>query len=405
MSLPHGGITGNTLIEGFKFNIYCVSGDILYYYNSFQNTIDAFNLNTRTKRAIPGNYTIDGLAADNEYLYFINLDDGGKPYRVKLTGEDKLKLSDDYSKFLKLHSGYIFYLNCSDAFSLYKVTADGKNRTKVNYYEISDNVRRLIKYYANADKSELWIASSYEYVWLMSKLYYKGYHYYTDRNSNFCLFRRKNDLTEIKKLTDTPVSSFDIYNDKIYYSKGIISQTLNLSLETVSEASPVQGFFCMSLQGMDIQQVSNETAYYMKVTDKKLFYKSQELGTKGLRYLELENGLVASKVITTDSKIYRFEFKDNCLFYTSGASYYATKLLRFDVATNKQMVLYESEKSISLDFYIFEDKIYAGDYTKGESNNIERYYFRMDTDGTNIESITQNEYMTNNPVFRPYYNK
>ncbi len=81
----------------------------------------------------PGNTINLGLAALRDgWVYYANLNDSGKIYKVKNDGTGRVALNSDRSRFINVIGSWIYYMNDSDGKKIYKISTDGTGRQRLN---------------------------------------------------------------------------------------------------------------------------------------------------------------------------------------------------------------------------------------------------------------------------------
>jgi hypothetical protein len=83
-----------------------------------------------------------GLAAiQGDLIYYANVNDGQKLYRMNADGTGSTKISDDMAAFINVVGDWIYYSgNGGDGWSIYKIRTDGTGRTNLNVNGGSINV-------------------------------------------------------------------------------------------------------------------------------------------------------------------------------------------------------------------------------------------------------------------------
>lgn len=67
---------------------------------------------------------------DNDWVYYINEDDGNKLYKIKLDGGSRTKICDDRldNYYTEIVNGWIYYQNSNDGNKYYRIKTDGTER-------------------------------------------------------------------------------------------------------------------------------------------------------------------------------------------------------------------------------------------------------------------------------------
>lgn len=71
------------------------------------------------------------LLVAGEWLFYSNLSDGEKLYRVRADGTCCSKVSDDRVGYLNYDRRYIYYTNTAERHALYRVLPEGGEKSKV----------------------------------------------------------------------------------------------------------------------------------------------------------------------------------------------------------------------------------------------------------------------------------
>lgn len=68
---------------------------------------------------------------DGSTIYYSNISDKYKLYRINMDGSENKKLNDHKSLYMSVSEGLIYYSDYEDGGALYKMSTDGKNKTKL----------------------------------------------------------------------------------------------------------------------------------------------------------------------------------------------------------------------------------------------------------------------------------
>lgn len=261
-----------------------------------------------------GNILNGGYAAlDSSYRYYRNGEDGGKLYRAKADGTEKVKLSDDSVGSLNIIGNWIYYRNLVDSSSIYRIKNDGTERAKI----VSDNFKDFIVeggwiyYYSSADSSKVYristsgqsrskvVDSSSDFFTVNS-----GQLYYINKADNNGLY--KVDLTNLlsKKICSDSVVKFDVYRGKVYYSN--LASNKNLYSIDIFGDNRVK-LLDVSVDNINI---SEGWIYYSNAADNTI-YKSKIDGTSNVKVSDNTSNAVCVignfiyYVNTIDNKLYK----------------------------------------------------------------------------------------------------
>jgi hypothetical protein len=136
-----------------------------------------------------------GLAAiQGDWIYYANLNDGQKLYKIKTDNTGRAKVSDDIVMNINVVGDWIYYSgNGGDGWSIYKIRTDGTGRTNLNVNGGLVNVIGDLIFYKADD----------------------------------ALYRMKTDGTGNVKLVDN-FTNYSIVGDWIYYTANMIGETYRM---------------------------------------------------------------------------------------------------------------------------------------------------------------------------------
>lgn len=111
------------------------------------------------EREIIYNESVDYITIDNEWLYYINADGESEPniYRMSLDGVGKNpeRINDDESYSLNVSGGWVYYANDDDGGKIYRIRTDGTEKMKLNDDESIDiNLVGNWVYYRNLSETD-----------------------------------------------------------------------------------------------------------------------------------------------------------------------------------------------------------------------------------------------------------
>ena len=129
------------------------------------------------------------LILDKDWIYYQNMKDRNRLYKVHIDGSSKKKLNDDYSISLFKSGDWIFYINISDGDKIYKISTDGNERVKLNENQ----------------------SSGFNLVndWI----------YYSNRNDQDKLYKMRTDGSKQEKIYNDNVGWYDAVSDMLNYKK------------------------------------------------------------------------------------------------------------------------------------------------------------------------------------------
>ncbi|GLC29699.1 DUF5050 domain-containing protein [Clostridium omnivorum] len=338
-----------------------------------------------------GNILNGGYAAlDSSYRYYRNGEDGGKLYRAKVDGTEKVKLNDDSVESINVIGNWIYYRNLLDSSSIYRIKNDGTERSRI----VSDNFSNFIVeggwiyYYSSYDSSRIYRISTSgqnrsKVVDASSDTFTvnSGQLYYINKDVNNALY--KVDLTTLAsiKISSDVVGKFDVYRGNIYYSnlasnKNLYSIDLDGgNLKKILDAS------------VDSINLSEGWLYYNNASDNKM-YKYKLDGTSNTK---ISDNTTNAFCVTGDM-IYYINTMDNKL-YKIGIDGTSNKLVdNYRVYQLNNLVAEFNNKDEALNYV--NSKVLDHSCILGPSDNViwNNYSLYRVYDG----SILQKEFEINN---------
>lgn len=132
----------------------------------------------------------ENLNVAGGWIYYSNASDGYRPYKIRMDGTERTKISDDQMLFMVVAEGWIYYSNSSDDDKLYRVATNGAGRTK-----LSDDRTGFINVVG-------------------------GYVYYTNASDSDCLYRIKADGSGRRRVSNMDMGPMPIntVSGLIYYN-------------------------------------------------------------------------------------------------------------------------------------------------------------------------------------------
>ncbi len=140
-----------------------------------------------------------GIYVAGDWVYYTNLKDGGKLYKMRTDGTEITKLNDDASIEINVVGDWIYYLNDSD-YQLCKMRTDGTEKTKLN-----DDVACNINVVG-------------DWIYYLNNSYNARFSHEFLPPFGFKIFKMRTDGTERTKLSDDKSSYMNIEGGWIYYS-------------------------------------------------------------------------------------------------------------------------------------------------------------------------------------------
>lgn len=204
-------------------------------------------------------------------IYYSNLNDSSKIYMIRTDGTRRIKINDDESFNVTVADNWIYYTNASDGGHIYKIAADGSGRLKLNdsnskYMNVKwDNI-----YYVNADDGRVLNRMQINQPSVFHKLeniyagginVYDGWIYFSNHKENNNLYAVNYENTVMKKLSGDSVFDIQVLEDTIYYSN----------------ASDGDKLYKIKTNGADRTKIYDGSAYLISIAgDWIYFFKDKE---------------------------------------------------------------------------------------------------------------------------------
>lgn len=109
-------------------------------YVKWTNTTGGWDNNIYKVSLVPGEQiplrlnrdASENLSVTDGWIFYVNASDGYKPYKIRLDGTGRAKITDDPIIFMTAADGWLYYGNFADGGKLYKIAVDGTGRTKLS---------------------------------------------------------------------------------------------------------------------------------------------------------------------------------------------------------------------------------------------------------------------------------
>lgn len=267
---------GNTIGNIANFGIFAKSEGFLYfsrpsvkpglYKIKYDPSLNIKNLKIDSAQII-SNDTAYYINISGDFIYYRNVGDGGKLYKIKKDGTQRTKLNDDNSFYVNLRDDWIYYQNASNGRFLYKIKTDGTERTQLN-----DN---YTSYIAAVD----------------------GWIYYQNETCGSVLYKIKEDGSQNTKLNDDVSVYLNVDNGWIFYT----NRSDNQSLYKIKE------------DGSQRTKIYSGSTFHLNI-DNGYIYSSDN---KSKNFFRIKEDGTDKKMLNTDPsiKIDEFNFAGNYIFY------------------------------------------------------------------------------------------
>lgn len=243
------------------------------------------------------------VAKHNDWVYYINHVDGGKLYKIKSSGDNKTKVSDDVPLYINVVGDWIYYCNLLDNGSIYKIKTDGTGRGKI----CDDPGEEIIV----------------ENDWI----------YYENAAENYKIYKIKTDGTGRQKLNDDYSGNQNLIDGYIYYTN----------------CSDNYKIYKIKLDGSGRCAINDDKSGFLNVIDGWIYYEN--LSDKSKLYKIKIDGTSKTKI--SDEAGSFLNVSDGWIYYTSLNNKNALCKIKLDGTGNKTL---NEESSVFI--HVTEDYIY-----------------------------------------------
>ena len=90
--------------------------------------------NLRVRLTVPANSVQEGafvVVESGDWLFYGNLADGEKLYRIRTDGSQRAKIADDRVGYLNFDANFLYYTSTSVGNALFRIKPDGSGRLKL----------------------------------------------------------------------------------------------------------------------------------------------------------------------------------------------------------------------------------------------------------------------------------
>ncbi|WP_167578068.1 DUF5050 domain-containing protein [Ammoniphilus sp. YIM 78166] len=181
-----------------------------------------------------GNISNWGIAAQQgDWVYFSNITNGNRLYKMRLDGTAKQKLNDDNALYINVMGDWVYYINRNDQMKMYKIRTDGTQRTKIDdqhsatvmvvvgdwiYYVTQSEQYRIYKMNVNGTgKTRMGEDYGVEEMYVSA-----DWIFYTAQPQNLRIYKIKTDGTNRAQVTQDSARQLNVVGDWIYF----VNQTL-----------------------------------------------------------------------------------------------------------------------------------------------------------------------------------
>ena len=290
---------------GVDSDIYYIKGENYSY--TEPNTVYKMDLDGNGRSRID-NLELGSLSfpiLNNGWIYYTNVEDAGKLYKIRTNGMDKTKLTDVEVLDPQIVNEWIFYFDTSD-YHIYKVKFDGSEKTK-----ITDE--RPYSYIIDEE-------------WM----------YYTNREDNGTLYKIRLDGSEKRKLNNDRSNVIDVHGDYAYFKDYLGPDVYSLSFARIN----------INNYSREVLLPNGPTKYYYIAGQKIKESNSGKWLSDNLKisYLDTNNDLASSiEIIQTDSsKVSFVKYNSDYINSYSNISLHEVKIDK-----ESQRLIHTSDRKIS----------------------------------------------------------
>lgn len=307
-------IWDNYNVDTSKAGVYNYYGTVEEYTRKIKLTLNVRSEEVHFRGNSLGNIMNKGLAAsDDKYIYYSNLNDGGKLYRESIEGGEAVPLTNDEVSYINVYDGWIYFLSKGD---MYRVKNDGSNLTLItsgnaNYINLVDG----FLYYFDATKGGIWKIDIEDIGYgevkvkeIVDKsgnpdrwdLYTqiavdKDYVYFQNLDDSLSLYKMRLDGREsCTKVYTGEVRNINIYGDYVYFTEG-------------------NRIYRIKKDGSNKEVVTTRNADYINVYDGWVYFRNDS--SNGRLYKVKTDGSNLTKL--SDDKVRNINITDQYIFYVN----------------------------------------------------------------------------------------
>jgi hypothetical protein len=299
-----------------------------------------------------GNQINGGYIAEHEgWLYYSNLKDGGKIYKVQINGGEHFKINDDYSIKITVEGDWIYYLSIERASytsgDIYKVRTDGSERTLLGWsselllfdgWIYNKGYSGIRKFRTDGTGHQYLIIRripAHFFIIYDGWLYYiDGYELYHYGPEAGPIYRIGIDGGEVFDVVDNSVYTFNIVGDWIYYS----SQFPSRNIKRVRTDGTKDAILVDDMAPEII--VSGGWLFYINGDDNNSIYKVQ---TNGSSRTKLNDDASSNIIVVDDWLYYKLDERDEEGNIISNDNIYR---MRFDGSEQGEFEMAEPEEGV-----------------------------------------------------------
>ncbi len=230
-----------------------ISNDLALYLNIYDDNLYYVNLTENGKI-----YKIDDEGNDKEQVIdlenceYFNISDDNvffeypekdkiySPYIADINFGSIKKLNDNDIEGLVFNNGYLYYSNWDDGGKIYRMKIDGSEKASLNtryssfinvdseyiYYINTDDEYKIYKMKIDGSENSLICEDSANYL-----NYYDGYLYFSNETDENKIYKVKTDGTEKTKISDDRGNYISIVDNKLYFIRQNDQNLYNINFD------------------------------------------------------------------------------------------------------------------------------------------------------------------------------
>ncbi len=310
-----GGFILRKIIGGGIFILVIISLCIFLFRGEIDNL---FNSDKIFSGNYGGNIVNGGIVTENNKYVFISSAFGKSVgiFRKSKEDDEILKISNDRALYLNAFGDELYYVNIDDNGKIYKIDDDGDNKEKMAdfenceyfnfnndgvFFEYSEEGRVYLPYSLDVDFGNLTKLSDNE---AENLVFNDGYLYYSNWNDGGKIYRMKTDGSESSVLNDSYSSFINICDGYVYY----INDDDSYKIYKVKEDGSENTLVCED--SANYLNVYGGYIYYSNESDENKLYRVKIDGTEKFKISDDFGGFS----LIADNRVYYIKSSDGNLY-------------------------------------------------------------------------------------------
>lgn len=277
-----------------------------------------------------GNIMNKGIAAsDGSWVYYSNLNEGGKLYKESLSSGQNIQLTSDEVSYINVYNGWIYFLSKGD---MYRIKNDGSSLTRItsdnaNYINIVDGYI----YYFDSSKGGIWkirvdsldyedpsnikateVKDRYSYPYRYDVFTQiavdNNYVYFQNLEDGLSLYKMRIDGSEAySKINTGEVRNINIYGEYLYFTEG-------------------GKIYKIRNNGSDKTLITREQGDYINVVNGWIYFRNNSDSGK-LYKIKIDGSYL---VKLSDDKVRNINVVEGYIYYSNESSGFSLGKIRID---------------------------------------------------------------------------